>query len=399
MIIISNWIIRLVVCQSLFLELGLAEGPVQSTSGITYLNELPDSEKSKAQTACNSLSKGDLETFYKGSNGLSYNLICTFKHDSGEAPKTPDATSLTNALVETCANSVRPAVDQCKNEQAQASVKCNPEKDQGMSSVGSAAKQIALNSAPMASMAGQSGALKGSCVMIQALSGMANAAVMAFSDGCSKERDTCIESCKLAGITVDECVSLQLAAPQNHALIGQEEGLVLMIRGRVGYDWKANGIDVCSQLATKENEANQASQNIMQALQGGMSCQGKTDGTIKGVNPVTQAAGQLCKMEPTLPGCTPAGTLDCSNPSVAAINPICKCVPGSPNCGTGANAGDMGAMNGAGGGSPSKIGATAPDLSGLLGDSSNTMGLQAPHPGDRGGGNWWKNGGRRQHRW
>lgn len=213
----------------------------------------------------------------------------------------------------------------CRQEIQATSRSCDEKSNSGMNSVSNTATQLGL-------MFGQQtgASIQAACSKMAGLSAAANSAVAAYRMLCS----SAIAKCRSA------CSSLKDFVASNPACMASGfEGT--MGTNPLILQAAETDAEKCSEFENKVQEANQAISNLSSTMNNASQCASLTSGESAEVPDV-------CKTNPNLPGCTPAGPVDCTKPELAT-NKVCVCSknPTDPMCLSQSSAGSiqMGSIN------------------------------------------------------
>lgn len=260
--------------------------------------------------------------------------------------------------VASCADEYQNLIRACQEEITATSHTCDEKNDSGMSQVANTASQISLMFGSQTA-----GSIQAACSKMAGLSSAANAAVAAYRMTCSSAINSCKSSCDAAreyAVSNAACINT-LAGPGAAAQMAESASSSL---GR------------CSDFDNKVQEANQAIANFAGTMQNASQCAALTAGD--------STLPEICKTNPTLPGCTNTGPVDCSNPAMAG-NKVCICSknPTDPSCLSQSSAGTT--VVGGSTDSSSRL-ATNGGGSDILGDLPGLPPIAHGQPGSGGGG-------------
>lgn len=198
--------------------------------------------------------------------------------------------------------------EQCSAQVTDTSFTCDEKNDSGMSGIANSASQLSL-------MFGQqtAGSIQAACSKMASFSSAANAAVAAYRLTCQSSITSCHSAC-------DQVVEF---ANSNAACLDAAGGVGSSAQMRSSAESAAQR---CNDFDAKVAEANQAINNFAGTMQNAAQCASLTAGD-------TTALEELCKTNPTLPGCAAVAAADCTNPANAGSK-VCVCSknPTDPVC-------------------------------------------------------------------
>ncbi|WP_231839261.1 hypothetical protein AB1A81_02425 [Bdellovibrio bacteriovorus] len=200
-------------------------------------------------------------------------------------------------------------MEQCREQISETSYSCDEKNDSGMSGIANTASQLSL-------MFGQqtAGSIQAACSKMASFSSAANAAVAAYRLNCQSAITSCRSAC-------DQAVEF---AQQNAACLDAAAGGTGISRQAVAS--AENSAKRCNDFDSKVQEANQAINNFAGTMQNAAQCASLTSGD-------STALPELCKANPSLPGCEGVAAVDCTNPAMSG-NKVCVCAknPSDPVC-------------------------------------------------------------------
>lgn len=207
----------------------------------------------------------------------------------------------------TCINEYDSLMQACKEEIAATSHTCDEKNDSGMAQVTNTASQLSLMFGSQTAAS-----IQAACSKMAGLTSAANAAVAAYRMTCSSAINSCKSSCSAAreyAASNASCINT-LAGPGSAAQMAESAD---------------SSLERCAAFDNKVQEANQAIANFAGTMQNAAQCASLTAGD--------STLPEICKTNPTLPGCTSTGPVDCSNPAMAG-NKVCICSknPTDPSC-------------------------------------------------------------------
>lgn len=206
-----------------------------------------------------------------------------------------------------CVDELNALVQACQQEVTATSHSCDEKRDSGMSQVGDTASQLSLMFGSQTAAS-----IQAACSKMAGLTSAANAAVAAYRLTCS----SAINSCKSA------CGAASDYASNNAGCINSLGGSALTSQLTTSAQ---SSMDRCESFDSKVEQANQAIANFAGTMQNASQCALLTSG-----DPVLP---EICKTNPSLPGCTPTGPVDCTNPAMAGSKVcICSKNPMDPSC-------------------------------------------------------------------
>lgn len=209
----------------------------------------------------------------------------------------------------TCSSEMQALLDQCQTQVSETSYSCDEKNDSGMSSVANTASQLSL-------MFGQqtAGSIQAACSKMASFSAAANAAVAAYRMNCQSSISSCHSTCEQA---------VQFAQQNTSCLDAAEGGNGISRQMLASAERTA---ERCNEFESKVQEANQAINNFAGTMQNAAQCSAATAGDS------TQLP-ELCKANPSLPGCDAVAAVDCTNPAMSG-NKVCVCAknPTDPIC-------------------------------------------------------------------
>lgn len=236
-----------------------------------------------------------------------------------------------------CVSQYNEILERCRAQITDTSYTCDEKNDSGMSGVANTASQLSL-------MFGQqtAGSIQAACSKMASYTSAANAAVAAYRLTCQSSISSCRSSC-------DQAVEF---ASSNAACLDMTSGSGAAAQMRSSAE---NTAERCNEFDAKVAEANQAINNFSGTLQNASQCASLTAGD-------STVLPELCKANPSLPGCDAVAAVDCTNPAMSG-NKVCVCAknPSDPVC--------MGENSA--GGSPSYFSSTS------SGSRLSTQGLDA----------------------
>ncbi|MGE5084883.1 MAG: hypothetical protein ACM3MG_01180 [Bacillota bacterium] len=268
----------------------------QATSNPNYYNDPNGGFQSDIATIIEGA--GDANTCFKG---CSVNLtdakelsICQSACTSRYGAAATQDSQATGASPCADLESLKSA---CANQYTSTASSCDANKDSGMSNVSKTASQLSL------AFGQQSAAsIQAACSGVGQISAAANAALAAYRLTCSNSMNKCSSTCSAV-------VDYLKANPACDSQGSETSSAQAEVKK-------------CSQFDAKINEANQAIVNVGQTLNNASQCASLTSSGVS----------DLCKTNPSLPGCSTAA-MDCSNPAMAS-NKVCICTknPADPSC-------------------------------------------------------------------
>ncbi|WP_374029629.1 hypothetical protein [Bdellovibrio bacteriovorus] len=208
-----------------------------------------------------------------------------------------------------CVQQFEALLSQCNSQVDETSYQCDEKNDSGMTGVADTASQIAL-------LMGQQTAasVQAACGKMGDLSQAAQGAVAAYRLNCSNSIKTCRETCDAPKNYVNSnatCFNGGAGAANN--------GVYALSRAQ-------SARDRCNNFDSKVQQAQQAIQNYGATAANASQCEEQTKGEAT-------PPPDVCKQNPQIAGCTPAGPIDCSKPEMAT-NKVCVCskTPTDPMC-------------------------------------------------------------------
>ncbi|UOE99929.1 hypothetical protein [Bdellovibrio reynosensis] len=258
---------------------------------------------------------------------------------NNSAPRSNSAQSSGPSMSQQCQAEYQSYYDECSKEIESTSYSCDEKNDQGMTGVADSASQMAL-------MLGQqtSSNVQAACGQMANFSQAANAAVAAYRINCGSAISSCKSKCKL----IEEYVRGNPSCGP-YFLGGNSSSVAALAHGQD----LAKG---CNNFDAKMNQAQQAIQNYGNTAANASQCENLSKG-----DPTT-ASPELCKTNPTAPGCVAVEAVDCNNPTIATTNKVCVCAknPSDPMCFNQQNSAGGGALANSGGiDSSSRMGASS----------------------------------------
>ncbi|WP_374027904.1 hypothetical protein ACES2J_02425 [Bdellovibrio bacteriovorus] len=207
-----------------------------------------------------------------------------------------------------CVSQYNQLAEQCRAQVTDTTYTCDEKNDSGMSGIANSASQLSL-------MFGQqtAGSIQAACSKMASFSSAANAAVAAYRLTCQSSITSCHSACD----QVVEYVS------SNSACLDAAGGAGSSAQMRSSAESAAGR---CNDFDAKVAEANQAINNFAGTMQNAAQCASLTSGD-------STALPELCKANPSLPGCEGVAAVDCTNPAMSG-NKVCVCAknPSDPVC-------------------------------------------------------------------
>ncbi|WP_347356093.1 hypothetical protein [Bdellovibrio sp.] len=198
----------------------------------------------------------------------------------------------------------------CRQEIQATSRSCDEKNDSGMNGVTNTATQLGL-------MFGQQtgASIQAACSKMAGLSAAANSAVVAYRMICNNAIGRCRSACS----------SLKDFIVSNPACMASGFDGMMGTNPRILQTAEID-LDKCSEYENKVQEASQAITNLSSTMNNAAQCASLTAGD-------SAVVPDLCKTNPNLPGCAPAGPVDCTKPEMAS-NKVCVCSknPTDPMC-------------------------------------------------------------------
>ncbi len=206
-----------------------------------------------------------------------------------------------------CTDEYQNLIRACQEEINSTSHTCDEKNDSGMAQVANTASQLSLMFGSQTAAS-----IQAACSKMAGLTSAANAAVAAYRMTCSSAINSCKSSCSAAreyAASNASCIDT-LAGPGSAAQMVESAD---------------SSLERCAAFDNKVQEANQAIANFAGTMQNAAQCASLTAGD--------STLPEICKTNPTLPGCTNTGPVDCSNPAMAG-NKVCICSknPTDPSC-------------------------------------------------------------------
>lgn len=156
--------------------------------------------------------------------------------------------------------------------------------------------------------------VQGACSTMAQISGAANAAVVAYQISCQGSIDSCNSSCHSA---------LQFYKNNNGCMYAVSSSSITASDPIL--DSINNSLTSCKALMAKAGQAQQSIQSLMSSMNQAGNCAQQANGTGSQIP-------EMCKSNPSLPGCNHA-QVNCSSPAMANDKVcICSRSPNNPIC-------------------------------------------------------------------
>ncbi len=256
-------------------------------------------------------SQGDKDKFCKlncssDAKPIACYQSCVSKNMTSQKADEPDP--------QICISKMEQLKSACNVGAQEAQNSCDDTKDSGMNSaqqaIGGLGQQL-------------SSSVKGACSTMGMISAAANAAMSAYQMNCQNSIENCWTAC-------DAAVNYYMA--KNGCFLGIDASIA---NGDPVLVSMNNSKRACRALTAKSDQAKVGMQNLMTTLGQANKCSNSVNGT--GV-----LIPEICKTNPTMPGCSNLGNIDCSRPELAS-DKVCVCSrnPNNPICMSGNNAGSI----------------------------------------------------------
>lgn len=246
---------------------------------------------------------------------------CLDTYNSNPANNNPSNNNQASQKIEdpdffqNCISKMEQLKSACNLNTQEAQNSCDDTKDSGMNSaqqaIGGLGQQL-------------SSSVKGACSTMGMISAAANAAMSAYQMNCQSSIESCWSAC-------DAAVNFY---KNNNGCLGG--GLTIsQVNGDLVLVSMNNSKKTCRALTAKSDQAKVGMQNLMTTLGQANKCSNAVNGT--GV-----LIPEICKTNPTMPGCSNLGNIDCSRPELAS-DKVCVCSknPNNPICMNGNSAGSI----------------------------------------------------------
>lgn len=198
-----------------------------------------------------------------------------------------------------CTENFDAEVSTCEQATLKAAKSCD-ENSSGLSSVANMASQATL-------LAGQKGSMgiQESCSKMANVAKAASLALISYRQLCSSAVSVCESKCSVSITPKCGNSGSQRVTDARSAMAGNASS--------------------CRSFSAKMAEAAAAAQNYAMMHTNSQACANLTSGT--------GTPGEICKTDPSYPGCAPQEKMDCTNPAMAS-NKVCICSksPSNPIC-------------------------------------------------------------------